>query len=429
MPPRDYEKPFALNMKNSDYLNTVGAVLGRINGLFQSLEHVVLEILSLLNTTADSHKVIKDADGLSLVLGDTSVGHAAGQLDQALNTSQTLGEGEDLGQLAEALSSGVSAADAEGQHTTAHTITVLLESDVAVGVRVQTGVVDGNNVGRGLKGLSNGGSVAGSLTGTQVQGLQTTVGQPGVESRGNSANCVLQEAETGLELVAVEGGDTHDDIAVAVDVLGDAVDDNVGAQVERVLNVGGQEGVVDDDEDTTLVGLGDDGADVDEAQGRVARTLDPDEAGVVGDVLTNVDLDLGGEGHLDAVGLGDLGEVTVSATVDVGHGDDMAAGGKALEDDSSGGATAGEGEGVAGVLEGSDGGLEVVSVRVGGSRVLKLADGLANGRLGKGGGEGDGLDDSAGGGIVGRAGVDGQGTKAVDGGRRARRSLDDFRDN
>ncbi|KAF7558936.1 hypothetical protein G7046_g5226 [Stylonectria norvegica] len=141
------------------------------------------------------------------------------------------------------------------------------------------------------------------------------------------------------------------------------------------------EGVVDDDEDAALVGLGHDGADVDQAQGRVARALDPDQACLVSDVLRDVDLDLGGEGNLDAVGLGDLGEVTVGATVDVGHGDDVGAGGEALEDGGRGGAAAGEGERVLGVLECRDGSFEVMAVGVGRARILVLADGLADGGL------------------------------------------------
>lgn len=172
--------------------------------------------------------------------------------------------------------------------------------------------------------------------------------------------------------------------------------------------------------------LGDNSADVDKAQGGVARTLDPDEAGVISDVLADVDLDLRGEGDLDTVGLGYLGEVSVGSTVDIGDGNDVTTSGKALENDSSGGATAREGEGIAGMLESGDGGLEVGSVGVGGSRVLVLADGLANGRLGEGGGEGDGLNHGASDRVVGGAGVHSKGTKAVDGGRSPRGGIDNL---
>lgn len=195
------------------------------------------------------------------------------------------------------------------------------------------------------------------------------------------------------------------------------MDDNVGAKLQGVLDIGGQEGVVYNNEDAVLVGSGDDGSDVDQAERRVAGGLDPDQPRVGGDVLGNVDLNLGREGDLDAVGLGDLREVAVGAAVDVRDGDDMAAGGQALQDDGSGGAAGGKGQGVASVLEGRDGSLEVVAVGVGGARVLVDAHGLAHGRLGKGCGQRDGLNDGASGRVDGRAGVDGESAEGVDGGR------------
>jgi hypothetical protein len=129
------------------------------------------------------------------------------------------------------------------------------------------------------------------------------------------------------------------------------------------------------------------------------------------------------------VGLGDLGEVAVGAAVNVRDGDDMAAGGQALENVGGGGTAAGEGKSVTGVLKGGDSSLEVAPVGVGGSRVLVLADGLADSSLSKGSGEGDGLNDGAGDGVVGRAGVHGKSAEAVNGGRGARRGLDDLGNN
>lgn len=148
-----------------------------------------------------------------------------------------------------------------------------------------------------------------------MERLQATMGQPGIEGGGDSANGVLEEAETFLELGGVEGGNTHYHVAVAIDVLCDAVDDDVGAEVERVLDVGGQEGVVDNDKDAMAVGHRDNGTDVDETQRGVAGGLDPDQTGLLIDVLTDVDLDLGCECDPDTVGLCDLGEVTVGAAI------------------------------------------------------------------------------------------------------------------
>lgn len=339
--------------------------------------------------------------------------HATGQLDQTLDAAEGLGEGEDLCELAEALGGGVTALDAEGEHAAAHAVAVLALGDGSVRVGVEARVVDGDDVRGGLEGGRDGRGVARGLAGAEVERLQPPVGEPRVKGRGHGADGVLEEAQALLEVGGVEGGDAHDDVAVAVDVLGHAVDDDVGAVVERVLDVGGEEGVVDDDEDAVAVGDAGNGADVDEAEGRVTRGLDPDEARVLVDVLRDVDLDLGRERHLDAVGLCDLREIAVGAAVHIRDGDDVRACGQALEDGGRGSTAAGEGQRIARVLEGRHSSLEVIPVRVGGARVLVVAYGAADGGLGECGREGDGLDDGAGDRVMRGSGMDGEGAEAV----------------
>jgi hypothetical protein len=247
-------------------VGTVSAVsLGGGGGTLEGLEDVVGEILSVLNTAADANKVVEDTNSLTLISRNTGVSHAAGNLDQTLDSTETLGESEDLGHLAEALSSGVAALDAEREHTTTKAVAVLLLSDVSVRVGVKARVVDSNDQRRGLESSSHGIGVAAGLTSSQMQSLETTVSKPRVKGRRNSANGVLEEAETGLELVAVESSNTHDYIAVTVDVLGDTVNDDIGAEVEGVLDVGREESVVNNDENTMLVGLRNDSSDIDEA--------------------------------------------------------------------------------------------------------------------------------------------------------------------
>jgi hypothetical protein len=351
------------------------------------------------------------------------VGHAGRHLAQAFDAAQGLCEGEDAGELAEALCGGVAAPDAEAQHAATHGVTVLLLGDGAVGVGVKARVIDGDDVGVSLEGRGDGSCIFGGLPGAQVQRLHAAVGEPAVKGRRDGTDCVLQEGEACAQVIAVEGGDAHDDVRVAIDILCDAVDDNIGAVVEWVLDVRAHEGVVDDDHDAVGVGGGGDLADVDEAQGGVGGALDPDQPGGVGDVLADVDLDGRGEGDLDAVGLGDLGEVAVGAAVDVRDGDDMRAGGQALQDVGGGGAARGVGEGILGVLYGGDGRLEVGPVGIATPAVLVLAYWLSHRVLGKGGGQGDGLNDGAGGRVMWRPGVDGEGAEALDRGGGTGRSL------
>lgn len=303
-------------VRSRDILVTVGDTLGP-HGLFNSLKHVILEVRCVFHSAADSHKIVKNANCFPLVARNTSVGHAAGQLDKGLDAAERLSECEDFSQLAEALGSGVTTLDAEGEHTAAHALAVLLAGDVSVRVRVEAGVVDRNDMGRGLESSGYGCSITRSLAGTEVQGLEATVSKPGVEGGGDGSDSILEEGETLVDLVRVERGNTHHDVRVTVDVLGHTVDDDVGAKVERILDVGRKEGVVNNDEDPVAMSSGDDCTDVDKAQGWVAGRLDPDQSGLVGDVLCDVDLNLRGEGDADTMGLCDLGEVAVSSSVDI----------------------------------------------------------------------------------------------------------------
>lgn len=240
----------------------LGAAVGG-NRQLERLLHISNQIRSILNTAADAHKVVPDTGSLTLVLGNTSMGHAGGNLAERLDTTQRLREGKHLGVLAEVVRSSLATLDPEAEHTTAHTVAVLLDRDLAVWVRVDTGVIDGDYVRGSLEGERDSGGISSRLAGAQVQRLQAAVSEPAVEGGGDGADRVLQEREALLDGVGVEGGGAHADVRVAVDVLCDGMHDDVGAVVERVLHIGAHEGVVDDDEDAMAVGDVDDGADVD----------------------------------------------------------------------------------------------------------------------------------------------------------------------
>lgn len=409
---------------------SVGAVLQAVgnlrkdNGALQGLENIVLQILGILNTAGNADEVSIDTNSLTSGLWDTSVGHGSWNLAERLNATKRLGKDEEVGGLAEALGSLSSALDAEREHTTSHSVAVLLHGNLAVWVRLKTWVVDGDDVWGGLESLSNCSCVGGGLAGTEMESLETTVGEPAVECGWDSTNSVLEEREASLHGVRVEGSNTHDNIGVSVDVLGDGVDDNVGTVVEWVLDVWRQEGVVNNDHDAVLVSLLGNSTDVDKAEGWVGWSLNPDKLGVLGDVLGDVDLNLWGEGNVNTVRLSNLGEVSVGSTVDIGDGDNVGASSQRLEDHSGGGRTRGECKSILGVLKSCDGLLKVVTVWVGGAGVLVLSNWLANSSLGEGGGEGDGLNNGTGDRVVRRASVDGESAEAVDWRWCAWRSID-----
>lgn len=147
-----------------------------------------------------------------------------------------------------------------------------------------------------------------------------------------------------------------------IDVFRDRVDHDIGAVVERVLDIGAEEGVVDDDHDAMSVGDGGDVPDVDQTQGGVAGAFDPDQLGLIrADEIGHVDLNAGREGDLDAMSGGDLGEVAMRAAVDIGDRHDVGALREGLEDEGGGGGAGGEGEGEARMFQRGNCLFEIVS--------------------------------------------------------------------
>jgi hypothetical protein len=148
------------------------------NRLLQRLHNIVDEILLVLDTAANAHKIVKHTRCLALVLGNAHVRHRTRDLDERLDAAQRLCEREDLGGLAEALGRRVPALDAERQHATAHAVAVLLDCDGALRVRREAGVVDRDDVRGSFERGGNAGCVLGGFAGAQVQRLEASVREP-----------------------------------------------------------------------------------------------------------------------------------------------------------------------------------------------------------------------------------------------------------
>ena len=76
------------------------------------------------------------------------------------------------------------------------------------------------------------------------------------------------------------------------------MDDDVCAEVERLLQVRRREGVVDDEDRACGVGGLGRGADVDDVQERVRRRLDPDDPRFLVEVLGQGRVDLSAETYV-----------------------------------------------------------------------------------------------------------------------------------
>ena len=112
------------------------------------------------------------------------------------------------------------------------------------------------------------------LAHAEVQRLRAAERKPGVERPGDGAGGVVNELEPLGEPVVAHDGAAADHVAVPVQILRRRVEDDVGAELERTLEVGRREGVVDDEQRAAAMRDLGHGGDVGEAHQRIARRLE-----------------------------------------------------------------------------------------------------------------------------------------------------------
>ena len=147
--------------------------------------------------------------------------------------------------------------------------------------------------------------------------MTPTQHQPRVPGAGDGAHGVLQEADARVEVVVGREQDAADDVGVAVEVLGEAVDDDVSAELDGALKVRRREGVVDREQGADGLASGGDRGDVGDLEQRVGGRLQPDEVGAFGDrgrEVGGVEVD---EGELVPTGCEHAVEQAPGAAVDV----------------------------------------------------------------------------------------------------------------
>ena len=152
--------------------------------------------------------------------------------------------------------------------------------------------------------------------------------------------------------------------------------DHVGAERQRLLEVGGGEGVVDDQEGTGVVGDARQRLDVADREHRVGGRLDPDQLRPTWEDRGGHRVDVGHRrrAEVEAPDLGHLVEETEGAAVGVVGDDGVVAGpGEGPDDRVLGGEAGGEGKPALAVLHCRQGPLQRRPRRVGGAAVLIAA--------------------------------------------------------
>ena len=150
--------------------------------------------------------------------------------------------------------------------------------------------------------------------------------QPGIEWRTGDAQRVDKiRHPLGMRLVPRDDA-AADNVGMAVQIFRRRVDDDVDAELERPLQVGGEERVVGKRNQAGVAGDLAHGRQVDEIEQRIARRLDPDPFGGRRDCFANVL----GIAHVDERELKspfrvDVGKEPICSAINIVAGNDVVA--------------------------------------------------------------------------------------------------------
>ncbi len=171
------------------------------------------------------------------------VGHRGRVRDEALDAAEGLGQREvrKVGQKART----ASWPPASSKVTMAPKACLLAPGDLMTGVLRQAGVVNPLDAGLLHQPMGQRLGVASVLLEARVQSAQAAQRHEAVERRAGQAQAVRPPARAARELCSARDHRPAHHIAVAVEVLGGRMHDEVGAEVDGLLPHGRQEGIVD----------------------------------------------------------------------------------------------------------------------------------------------------------------------------------------
>ncbi len=272
----------------------------------------------------------------------------------------------------------------------------LTKVDLSPGMSRQAGIVHARHPGVGLE---PGGDDAGRLLlslQTQRERFHSPQEKEGVEGRESRAAGVLVEGDAPAEILVACHHRARGDVGVSREKLGARVNHQIRAPIERVLEVGGRERVVDGEKASSRVnGVGERGEIRDPLKG-IRRGLDEDQPRSPlesPDELVPIPPGVGvDENDAHSLPLDHAGEVTVRAAVQIHGRENDVPGLGQREDGGDGGHSAREGLSPSSVLDARDLALQHAAGGISRPAVVEIArtlDAEAEGRrLVDGGGAG-----------------------------------------
>ena len=216
----------------------------------ERLREIVPQILDVLDADRDADEVVGDADPLPLFRGNRRMRHRRWMADQRFDAAKALRERHQL--------HGVQQRPrllerAETERDDAAEAAHLPPGELVVRMIGKPGIVHLRDLRMGGEELRQRQAVLVVPLHADRQRLGAAQHQPRVHRSEDGALGVLHESQP-LDVIVAHGHhDAADAVAVTVEKLGGAVDDEVGAELDRTLDVGAGERVVDDHEGLVCV--------------------------------------------------------------------------------------------------------------------------------------------------------------------------------
>ena len=249
----------------------------------------------MFHANGDTHQTVRDTCLQTRFRLHASVRHAGWVLNQTLNTTQADCQREDADTIHQAFASFQSALQLESDHRTGHAHLAL--GQLMLGMALKTRVPDALYCRVLLQESGHFGCILALPLHTQRQCLDAAMYQECLVRVHRATQSVQLFAAARESLFVAYDNDSCHDIRMAVEEFGHAVHDDVGAQIEGLLQHGAHESVVHYGNGSTLVCNGGDLFNIDDGQCGISWSFEIDHSRVVAHVL----LDYGRIRHVDEV--------------------------------------------------------------------------------------------------------------------------------
>jgi len=337
----------------------------------KSLLEISDDVLDVLASDRDANEFRAKTLFLHDFERDGSVGHAARVLDEGVETAKRYCEGSQLGVLDNTLGRLETVLHDEGERST---IAALHLSSCALVVRraLETGIGHTGNLGMLLKELGDLLSILVVLLHAHGKSADATEHKEGIERTHDASSVLTPLADKRSMLRSLGNNNSADNITVAVEILGDAVEHNISTQNKRILEDGRSEGVVDNKNSTGFVGNLGNLTKICDSSKRVARSLYIHNLGLtLLDTLTHL-FGVGSvnDSGLDTVAAQDVAKVVHSGSVHNLAADSMVTSLQEGEHSTSNGTHARR-----------EGNASVAVLKIGNSHLKLLNGGIAHARI------------------------------------------------